>query len=489
MTHPPADTLPPFDTEAEAGCLSCILQADEFSALDWLSQLSLDHFYDVRHQQIFRALSCLSQIDIITLVQWLKDKNELKDAGGFEYVSTLPDKSPSPTLWASFFEPVDHCRTRRLVLRDCGKLSLLARDSSIDPVALAETARAIADSHAQTQTKLATAWVVSDVADTMQKVLPEPVQIIEGLLCEHSKFVIGGSSKTYKSWLMGDIGLSLSAGATVLGRPCKPLRVLYVNLELKESTFERRLQTIIASKGLKLDYNRFHFLCLRGKLSGLSIQQIVDRLLTVAKRHQDEAILLDPLYKLNTEGEENSARDQTLFFNQLDRLTTEGNCSVIAADHFGKGNQADKDPLDAIRGSSAKGGDLDAALILRRHSQTDSFSVDIIHRELPPVAPFVVTWQFPLFHVNPDLDAQDMKKPGKKPLADPLKLLSFIARNDCRNPISISAWAKAAGIIRQTLQDYLPEMRRLGWIATDGEGVKARQFITNIGLHELNSNP
>lgn len=87
----------------------------------------------------------------------------------------------------------------------------------------------------------------------------------------------------------------------------------------------------------------------------------------------------DPLFKLNIAGEENSTRDQTVFFLELDRLTTEAGCTAILNDHSGKGNQSEKDPLDVIRGSSAKGGDLDAAMVLRKHEVEHCFRVDMVH--------------------------------------------------------------------------------------------------------------
>ncbi len=194
--------------------------------------------------------------------------------------------------------------------------------------------------------------------------------------------------------------------------------------------------------------------------------------------------MIDPLYKINTAGEENAARDQTLLFNQLDRITTEAGATLILNDHFGKGNQSEKDPLDAIRGSSAKGGDVDAAMILRRHDVKDCFRVDMVHRELPPVPPFCIGWHYPLMEIRDDLDPEKMKKAGagRGKSYDPAKLLLPIMDRTVKNPISISAWAAAAKLPRQTLADYLAELRKKGWISTDGEGSSARQYITEKGL-------
>src|SRR6185369_2333240 len=277
--------------------------------------------------------------------------------------------------------------------------------------------------------KLGGDWdlLLEDAADTMTEIIPEPIQIVEGLLCVEAKLVIGGSSKTYKTWITMDMAISLATGANFLGRKCKQQRVLYVNFELKKNTFKTRLQTIAKAKGVHFDYRQMVHLSLRGLISRLTPKQIVDKIVTMAATRKVGVVVVDPIYKLNTQGkDENSAGEQTILLNELDRITTEAKCSLIFDDHFSKGSQSDKDPLDAIRGSSATGGDVDAALIIRKHKIEGSFSVDVVHRELPPVNPFVITWQYPLFHPNEDLDAADMKQPkrgGRPPTTDPMEIL------------------------------------------------------------------
>jgi predicted transcriptional regulator len=108
-------------------------------------------------------------------------------------------------------------------------------------------------------------------------------------------------------------------------------------------------------------------------------------------------------------------------------------------------------------------------------------------RNFAPVAPFAVRWIFPLMHLADDLDpAKLMQVAGRKKEHDPKKLLAAIAKTTRKKPISISAWATAGNVPRQTLTDYLPEMRRNKWIETTGAGNTARQFITNEGKAFIN---
>ncbi len=331
--------------------------------------------------------------------------------------------------------------------------------------------------------------LVQDAGDIMSEVIPEPTELIEGLLCEQAKLVIGGSSKTYKTWFTLDMSLSLSCGAMFIGRKCRKQRVLYVNFELKESTFKRRIQTIAVAKGIHFDYQQFFHISLRGKISRLNPRQIVDRIVAMALARRCTVVIVDPIYKLNTQGkDENAAGEQTVFLNELDRITTEGKCSLVFDDHFSKGSQSDKDPLDAIRGSSAKGGDVDAAIIIRKHDTEGSFSVDVVHRELAPVAPFVITWQFPLFHPNENLDAADMKQPkktGRPSTLDAVSILEALEKTTEYRGMTISELMDQLKTKRTTLQRHLESLRLKSLIATIGEGNRAASYITQKGINYL----
>ena len=88
-----------------------------------------------------------------------------------------------------------------------------------------------------------------------------------------------------------------------------------------------------------------------------------------------------------------------------------------------------------------------------------------------------------MMKLRPDLNPDAMKKAkgGQSRKHDPLNLLANIKDTTPEKGISISAWAERAGISRQTLQSYLPQMRSKGWISTSGDGNTARQFITDSG--------
>jgi len=380
------------------------------------------------------------------------------------------------TVWRSY----ETRRTKQLL---CEALTEIDRQPDMAGAVASIAAKGLAELAGDRQ---AGDWcgLVEDGADIMVEELPPVVEIVQGIVAEQCKLVIGSGSKSYKTYLTLDLGVSVSSGVPFLERETIQRRVLYVNLELRPETFKRRVQAIVKAKGINLDEKWFLHLPLRGKLCGLSAREVITRIILLAEQFHVRVVVIDPIYKLNFEGDENSSRDQTRLFNELDRITTEAACTLVLNDHFSKGNQSEKDPLDAIRGSSAKGGDVDAAMILRRHEADACYRVDVIHRELPPVEPFCIGWQYPLMELRPDLDAEAMKKPkiGRQPghsLADLLRQMP-------KEPVSVSAWAGRIGMSRQSLQtSYIPKLRAKGFIITVGEGNSARQQITPKGQEEI----
>jgi replicative DNA helicase len=82
--------------------IGCILM-DALEALGKCADRfqTADVFYDLRHQTIYAAacemLEKLIPVDVVTLAQWLKDRNMLEEVGGIAYLGALPDLAPSPS--------------------------------------------------------------------------------------------------------------------------------------------------------------------------------------------------------------------------------------------------------------------------------------------------------------------------------------------------------------------------------------------------------
>jgi hypothetical protein len=60
--------------------------------------------------------------------------------------------------------------------------------------------------------------LLRDGADLLLEPVGGPVELVQGLFCERSKFVIGSSAKSFKTWLSMDLAISIAAGVPFLGR-------------------------------------------------------------------------------------------------------------------------------------------------------------------------------------------------------------------------------------------------------------------------------
>jgi replicative DNA helicase len=95
------DRLPPHSIEAERGVLGSILLSPREAAGRCLERFKhgAQVFYDPRHQTLFTAVAEMydaqAVIDVVTVGQYLRDRNELENAGGIPYLSSLLESVPS----------------------------------------------------------------------------------------------------------------------------------------------------------------------------------------------------------------------------------------------------------------------------------------------------------------------------------------------------------------------------------------------------------
>src|SRR5262249_42726191 len=93
-----------------------------------------------------------------------------------------------------------------------------------------------------------------DAAEAITKQITTPEDVIDGVLHLGGKAAIGGASKSFKTWLFIDIGVSVATGSVCLNNfSTKKGKVLYANFELPESFFWKRVQAICGERQLTLD--------------------------------------------------------------------------------------------------------------------------------------------------------------------------------------------------------------------------------------------
>ncbi|HVY68073.1 MAG TPA: replicative DNA helicase [Patescibacteria group bacterium] len=90
--------LPPQNLEAEMSVLGCLmLDKDAFIKIG--DVITADDFYDARNRQIFEAVIALSEknisVDILTVTNWLEERQLLDKVGGSSYLTQLVNAVPS----------------------------------------------------------------------------------------------------------------------------------------------------------------------------------------------------------------------------------------------------------------------------------------------------------------------------------------------------------------------------------------------------------
>ncbi len=320
-----------------------------------------------------------------------------------------------------------------------------------------------------------------DAATLVTEKLPRPPAIVEGLLRRGEKAVLGGPSKSFKSWASLDLAVCVSHGIAWLGRRVVPGRVLMVNLELPRWCIAERIKDIAAARGVVLRSRSLLSWTLRGQ------RVTAERLhAEIIKRNAENfaLIVIDPAYKLlEKDDDENSPTDIGGMLGSIEALANDTGAAVLVPAHFAKGTASSKASQDRISGSGVWARDPDSIVTLTPHEKEGAFTFEATLRTFPPVAPFVVRWSHPLLVRDESLDPARLKKSGggRQKVHDSGRLLAAIADSSAENPVSISAWAKKVDVPRQTLTDYLREFRNKGWVETLGEGNTARQHITEDG--------
>jgi len=244
-------------------------------------------------------------------------------------------------------------------------------------------------------------------------VIKEPDAIISGLLPAQGKMILGGGSKSYKTWQLIDLALSVAHGVPWMGLETVRNSVLYIDLEFIPAFFKKRMRGVAQQKGLGPTPNLdvWH-------LRGIEYNPTV--LLQVMQTWDKKygMVIIDPFYKMNPGGDENANGEVTDLLLKIERFAEES--AVVFAHHFAKGDLTSRDPIDRCSGAGAFARDPDVIVSCTRHEVERALTIDYSVRNYAPVPPGVVRFDKDKLCMvpEPELNPDKLHKPG-----DPFKTL------------------------------------------------------------------
>lgn len=199
-----------------------------------------------------------------------------------------------------------------------------------------------------------------NMADAWYTMPPLSPSLIFGVLRQGGKMILTGPSKAGKSYALIELCVAIAEGRPWMGFPCAVGRVLYVNLELERSSCLHRFEAVYRAMGLDPSHiDRLDVWNLRGH--SMPMERLAAEIINRGGGKDYMAVVIDPVYKV-MEGGENSAEDTAEFCNQLDRICSALQCSVIYCHHHSKGRQDWKASMDRGSGSGVFSRDADAIL-------------------------------------------------------------------------------------------------------------------------------
>jgi hypothetical protein len=237
----------------------------------------------------------------------------------------------------------------------------------------------------------------------------QPPNVVENILDSGSRLIFGGGAKTYKTWAMSDLALSIAAGAPWWGFETQVVPQLYVNFEVERFYMQQRWRAIMEAR--KLPFGPL-FICNLKNFPIGSLLEFKETLLHRIDHNKIAQIYIDPFYKMLCGRDERASVEINQTLEVFDEITLKTGCGFIFAAHFTKGNQASKESIDRVSGGGSINRDPDNLITLTRHEIDGCFIVEFTNRNFKPISPFVVMWDYPLLVKRPDLDPERLKTPS-----------------------------------------------------------------------------
>ena len=233
MTDKRTAKIPPQNLDAEKSLIGAVLIDEEVMA-DVSENVKAIDFYDKNHGIIFGAMIRLFErhkpVDLLTLTDELKRKDELDAIGGSTYLTELTNYVPTAAHAATYAEMVAQKAVRRRLIHASADISELGYDESTTTQELLEQAEAELFSVSDQSIK-------QDLV-SIDSILMESFDRIEEL--HKNKGELRGTRTGYRDLDNMTAGLQRSDLIILAARPAMGKTTLVTNLAYNVATIEKK---------------------------------------------------------------------------------------------------------------------------------------------------------------------------------------------------------------------------------------------------------
>ncbi|MBL8159607.1 replicative DNA helicase [Candidatus Saccharibacteria bacterium] len=228
-----AGKLPPQSLDAEVSLLGAVL-IDQDILAEISSIVRPRDFYDKRHEIIFGAMIRLFEqhkpVDLLTLTEALKNKEELDDIGGPGYLADLTTSVPTAAHAESYAEIVSQKATRRRLIKASSEIAEYSFDEDSNIQELLGKAEAELFAVSETNVK-------QDVT-SIAEILNESFERLDEL--HRNKGQLRGVRTGWRDLDAKTAGLQRSDLIILAARPAMGKTTLVTNLAYNVATKEKK---------------------------------------------------------------------------------------------------------------------------------------------------------------------------------------------------------------------------------------------------------
>lgn len=399
----------PNDIGAEQAILGSMIM--DSSAVNLvMDKITDDYFYREDNRLIFEAMMNITsnnkQIDLVTLSDELKTMKVFDKVGGYVYIASLPDRTPTTSNVLQYVDIVVEKYNMREIIKTGNDMIALGLDDSQESDSILNLAEKNIFNLTIRKRQKGVESIQEIVSRTIQD-LQELSQNHDGITGIPTGYIdfdarVGGLHKSNLIILAARPGMGKSALATNIAtniamKAGKP--VLMFNLEMSKSEITKRILSSEAmvkndkiTKGMlsDSDWNKIAFAATKITESGLyiddtpgiNIMEIRSRARKLKMEKPDlSLIVIDYLQLIQPLAKKNTTREQEIseISRSLKMLAKELDIPIIALSQLSraveKGREGTKRPqLSDLRESGAIEQDADVVLFIYREGYYDKDS-------------------------------------------------------------------------------------------------------------------